>query len=162
MVFQKASSFGATISKSGLLNFGRWGRYKVPLSPTPPTWYRKNALMYGKYGDIYTNLPSSRECNIFDKELWSVILDKKVRLKVSESALREIDRKGGLDEYIMHTDDTDLGGKGSVGVVLKELLRKRIHEIFGHKELETFEIPKPKLEWRKALDHDFWDNIKQK
>jgi hypothetical protein len=48
-----------------------------------------------------------------------MVLEKWVRFKVSKAALREMERRGGLDEYIMWLSDEQLGGEGSVGVVFK-------------------------------------------
>ena len=37
--------------------------------------------------------------------LYSELLDRKVRLKVTSAALRSIDKAGGLDAYVLHSKD---------------------------------------------------------
>ncbi len=39
--------------------------------------------------------------NIHDKRLWSVAMDRYLRVKVQARVLRTIDKVGGLDEYLM-------------------------------------------------------------
>ncbi|KAK6154082.1 hypothetical protein DH2020_013721 [Rehmannia glutinosa] len=51
--------------------------------------------------------------NVQEKRLFSYILDRHVRVKVSTHALRCIDKAGGIDEYLLktpyHKMDTELG-----------------------------------------------------
>ncbi|KAI8109986.1 hypothetical protein M9434_001262 [Picochlorum sp. BPE23] len=61
--------------------------------------------------------------NAQNASLYSEILDRKVRFKVTPSALRSIDKAGGLDNYILYTKEKDLDSEK--GLQLKmELLRK--------------------------------------
>lgn len=95
-----------------------------------------------------------------------MVLQKKVRVKVSGPALREIDRKGGLDEYVMFTSEKDLGGSGSVGTTLREMVTKKLHERFGSQagvvpasssaSSSSSDTQKTDFNWRKALDAEFW------
>jgi hypothetical protein len=101
-MFSRASSIGFAAKNASVL--GRGVRTKRPTNPTPPSWYQKHSLMYGNYGGKMTSLPLAHLCNVQDKGLWSVILQKWIRFKVSPVALREIERKGGLDEYMLLTD----------------------------------------------------------
>ena len=87
--------------------------------------------MYGEYGQRehelrFTNEPHPRETQVVDKGLWSTTLQKWIRFKVSTAALREMERKGGLDEYILFTDEKDLGGPNSVGVLFKRGLQEAL------------------------------------
>lgn len=46
--------------------------------------------------------------NIQDTSLYSEVLGKKIRLRVSVAGLRTIDHKGGLDAYLTSTAPTKL------------------------------------------------------
>ena len=46
-------------------------------------------------------------------------LGKKVQLKVAASTIRTVEKKGGLDEYLINTSNTKLA---SVGLKLKKLI----------------------------------------
>lgn len=124
-----SSSFGLQSCRTSSL-IARALRSKKPQQYTPPTWYQKNALMYGQYEEDkpLTNLPPVRLCNVHEKGLFSSIMQKWIRFKVSSAALREIDRKGGLDEYILKTSLNNLGGESSVGGVFRALLEKELDE----------------------------------
>ncbi|XP_059658033.1 uncharacterized protein LOC132304396 [Cornus florida] len=51
--------------------------------------------------------------NVQDKRLFSYILDRHIRMKVTTHALRCIDKAGGIDEYLLktpyHKMDTEMG-----------------------------------------------------
>jgi hypothetical protein len=117
--------------------------------------------MFGQYGDQFTSLVPARQCSVQAEDLWSMILNKRVRVKVSPQALREIDRKGGLDEYLMFTDDSSLGGWGSVGVELKKRIVKRLNERFPQDGIAVKESDAGLIDWRKALDNQFWDTFQK-
>ncbi|GLT49287.1 hypothetical protein SLA2020_228540 [Shorea laevis] len=58
----------------------------------------------------------TRRCwkpNVQEKRLFSYILDRHIRVKVTTHALRCIDKAGGIDEYLLktpyHKMDTDMG-----------------------------------------------------
>ncbi len=46
--------------------------------------------------------------NLCNVSLMSDALGRKIRLKVSAGALRTVDRRGGLDAFVMRAKDTDL------------------------------------------------------
>ncbi|PRW45122.1 54S ribosomal mitochondrial [Chlorella sorokiniana] len=46
--------------------------------------------------------------NAHNKRLYSALLDKMVRLRVTTAALRDIDKAGGIDAYILNTPDKKL------------------------------------------------------
>ena len=46
-------------------------------------------------------------------------LGKKVQLKVAASTIRTVEKKGGLDEYLINTSNTKLA---STGLKLKKLI----------------------------------------
>ncbi|KAK4056888.1 hypothetical protein OIO90_002138 [Microbotryomycetes sp. JL221] len=50
--------------------------------------------------------------NVQTKTLFSEALNKKLRLRVTTSALRTIDKMGGLDAYLFRVKDDRLGDKG--------------------------------------------------
>jgi large subunit ribosomal protein L28 len=49
---------------------------------------------------------------------------KSLRLKLTTEAMRNIDRLGGFDNYILKTSDILLGGPRSVGVELKKQMKE--------------------------------------
>jgi large subunit ribosomal protein L28 len=49
--------------------------------------------------------------NLCDVSLMSETLGRKVRLKISAQALRTVDRRGGLDAFMLKAKDTDLSLK---------------------------------------------------
>ena len=59
--------------------------------------------------------------NLCEVSLMSESLGRKVRLKVSAQALRTIDRRGGLDAFVLKAKDTDLSLKARR---LKRQIRK--------------------------------------
>lgn len=124
------SAFGWKSTTPALTLLGRSLKSRRRPDYTPPSWYRKHALMYGQYepNGLHTNQPHPRQAHVIEKGLYSVILQKWIRFKVSSAALHEIDRKGGLDEYILLTSDEDLGGAESVGAVFKNGLRLALAE----------------------------------
>jgi len=60
--------------------------------------------------------------NVQRKALYSEILDKSISLNVTTHALRCIDNKGGLDNYLLKTTDKDLASLR--GVELKKQLQQ--------------------------------------
>lgn len=108
---------------------------------------------------LRTSMAPRKQTNTVDKKLYSMILKKMVRVKVSPVALREIDRKGGLDEYILLTSDEDLGGEHSVGVRLKALLKEKLVQEFPENANANDAEQKQDFDWRAALNHDFWDHL---
>lgn len=56
--------------------------------------------------------------NVQRKHLWSDILGRQISINVTTTALRSIDRVGGVDEYLMQKQP------GSLGTVVGEKLRK--------------------------------------
>ena len=49
----------------------------------------------------------------------SEILGRKIQLKVATSTIRTVEKKGGLDEYLINTSNTKLA---SAGLKLKKLI----------------------------------------
>ncbi|KAI4241517.1 MAG: hypothetical protein L6R40_004496 [Gallowayella cf. fulva] len=84
----------------------------VPIYPHGPSLMYKQSN-FGLYGNVkpqYGNKVSERnevktrrkwEPNIHDKRLWSVALEKNIRVRVQARVLRTIDKVGGLDEYLL-------------------------------------------------------------
>ncbi|KAL8726845.1 MAG: hypothetical protein Q9166_006461 [cf. Caloplaca sp. 2 TL-2023] len=84
----------------------------TPAYPHGPSLLYKQSN-FGLYGNVkpqYGNKVSERneiktrrkwEPNIHDKRLWSVALNKYMRVKVQARVLRTIDKVGGLDEYLL-------------------------------------------------------------
>ncbi|PWN47809.1 hypothetical protein IE53DRAFT_229179 [Violaceomyces palustris] len=65
------------------------------------------------------NVPKSRhktartwEPNVQNKKLWSEVMQVYVRARVTTSAMRTMDKLGGLDFYLANTKDEKLGAWG--------------------------------------------------
>ncbi|ORZ40573.1 ribosomal L28 family-domain-containing protein, partial [Catenaria anguillulae PL171] len=55
--------------------------------------------------------------NVVDQSLYSRVLNQHLRIKVSTNALRTMDKKGGLDAYLLTTPDDKIDS--ALGVALK-------------------------------------------
>ncbi|XP_027345393.1 54S ribosomal protein L24, mitochondrial [Abrus precatorius] len=73
--------------------------------------------------------------NIQEKRLFSYILDRHIRVKVTTHALRCIDKAGGIDEYLLktpyHKMDTEMG-------LLWKAKIENLYEELGKKEVVFF------------------------
>lgn len=87
--------------------------------------------------------------NVQDKRLFSYILDRHIRVKVTTHALRCIDKAGGIDEYLLKTPyqkmDTELG------LIWKAKIEKMYEEL-GKMDVVFFS-----LEDEAKLDQGFKD-----
>ena len=59
--------------------------------------------------------------NLQETSLWSDSLGKMVRMKVSTSAMRTVEHKGGLDAFLLDARDADLA---PAMVKVKKLVKK--------------------------------------
>lgn len=59
--------------------------------------------------------------NLQETSLWSDSLGRMVRLKVSVSAIRSVEHKGGLDAFLLAASDADLA---PAMVKIKKLVKK--------------------------------------
>ncbi|HBT42974.1 50S ribosomal protein L28 [Thalassospiraceae bacterium LMO-SO8] len=59
--------------------------------------------------------------NLQETSLWSDSLGRMVRLKVSVSAIRTVEHKGGLDAFLLDASDADLA---PAMVKIKKLVKK--------------------------------------
>jgi len=88
--------------------------------------YDGRILQYGN------SIPNSRHKtgrrwvpNIQRKALWSETLQEWVRTRVATSAMRSIEKHGGLDRYLARTKDTHLG---EFGRNLRERIARSLRE----------------------------------
>mmetsp|Transcript_31994 Transcript_31994/g.90814 ORF Transcript_31994/g.90814 Transcript_31994/m.90814 type:complete len:134 (-) Transcript_31994:318-719(-) len=58
--------------------------------------------------------------NVQNKKLYSETLDKMIAFKVTTTALRTIDKVGGLDNYLLYTKEEKLGS--DVGLYWKKII----------------------------------------
>ncbi|KAL8947688.1 MAG: hypothetical protein Q9222_006056 [Ikaeria aurantiellina] len=122
----------------------------IPTYPHGPSLLYKQSN-FGLYGNVrpqFGNMVSEKneiktrrkwEPNIHDKRLWSVALNKFLRVKVQARVLRTIDKVGGLDEYLLGESPARVKELGMGGWKLrwqllqdrgvKERLRKRRAEL---------------------------------
>ncbi|MEQ8229544.1 MAG: 50S ribosomal protein L28 [Rhodospirillales bacterium] len=59
--------------------------------------------------------------NLQETSLWSDTLGRMVRMKVSASAIRTVEHKGGLDAFLLDASDADLA---PAVVKIKKLVKK--------------------------------------
>ncbi|KAL8710749.1 MAG: hypothetical protein Q9220_004767 [cf. Caloplaca sp. 1 TL-2023] len=122
----------------------------IPTYPHGPSllYQQSNFGLYGNVRPQFGNMVSEKneiktrrkwELNIHDKRLWSVALNKFVKVKVQARVLRTIDKVGGLDEYLLGESPARIRELGMGGWKLKwhllqdrgvkERLRKRRSEL---------------------------------
>ncbi|KAJ8526556.1 hypothetical protein K7X08_029033 [Anisodus acutangulus] len=66
--------------------------------------------------------------NVQEKRLFSYILDRHIRVKVTTHALRCIDKAGGIDEYLLKTPYHEMDTK--LGVFWKAKIEKLYEELW--------------------------------
>ncbi|KAL8717770.1 MAG: hypothetical protein Q9225_005017 [Loekoesia sp. 1 TL-2023] len=122
----------------------------IPEYPHGPSLFYKqsNFGLYGgvkpQYGNKVSELNEVKtrrkwEPNIHDKRLWSIALNRYIRVKVQARVLRTIDKVGGLDEYLLGESPARIKELGMEGwrmrwqlmqtESVKERLRKRRAEL---------------------------------
>ncbi|KAI8321929.1 hypothetical protein GQ54DRAFT_242864, partial [Martensiomyces pterosporus] len=60
--------------------------------------------------------------NIQKVSLYSAVLDRKFTVRVTTRVLRTIDKKGGLDNYLLLTKDKNIAS--NIGMEIKQMLLK--------------------------------------
>ncbi|KAI7878511.1 hypothetical protein K492DRAFT_149414 [Lichtheimia hyalospora FSU 10163] len=95
----------------------------------------QRGLFGGKHIQFGNNNPFSKKKtrrnwlpNVQSKKLYSATLDRFLDLKVTTSVLRTIDKKGGLDQYLLETRDKNLCSDKALeikSVILKELKKNK-------------------------------------
>ncbi|KAJ2556986.1 hypothetical protein EV175_001633 [Coemansia sp. RSA 1933] len=73
--------------------------------------------------------------NIQLVHLYSAILDKTMRLRVTTRVLRTIDKRGGLDNYLLETRDKKINSQ--LGLELKQKLKATLELKEKQKNQET-------------------------
>ncbi|KAF2107319.1 ribosomal L28 family-domain-containing protein [Lophiotrema nucula] len=63
--------------------------------------------------------------NVLSKSLYSVVLNKKIKLRVTSKVLSTMDREGGLDEYLLKESEKRAKELGPVGWNLRWLLMQQ-------------------------------------
>ncbi|CBX93578.1 similar to 50S ribosomal protein L24 [Plenodomus lingam JN3] len=63
--------------------------------------------------------------NVLSKSLYSVVLKKKIKLRVTANVLKTIDREGGLDEYLLKDSEHRIKELGPMGWALRWTLMQR-------------------------------------
>lgn len=71
--------------------------------------------------------------NIAKKKIYSEVLDKSIKMWVSTHAMKCIQKKGGLDEYLLETQPKKIGSK--FGMFLRNIIENK-------KKDENYEVPK--------------------
>jgi large subunit ribosomal protein L28 len=66
--------------------------------------------------------------NVQNKNLFSETLNKFIEVKVTTSVLRTIDKKGGLDKYLLETTDKNLYSEKALELKSKLLNRIKVEQ----------------------------------
>eukprot|EP01126_Amoeba_proteus_P033681 TRINITY_DN3316_c0_g1_i5.p1 TRINITY_DN3316_c0_g1~~TRINITY_DN3316_c0_g1_i5.p1 ORF type:complete len:143 (+),score=25.64 TRINITY_DN3316_c0_g1_i5:286-714(+) len=69
--------------------------------------------------------------NVHWKTFKSELLSQRFQVPVTTKALRCVDKKGGIDNYVLYTPEKEMDSK--IGLELKKLLVKRWEEVNGRK-----------------------------
>lgn len=86
--------------------------------------------------------------NVFKKRLYSEILDEMIQFHATTSAIRTIDKLGGLDNYLL-TSGEDKVKKGSEGWVVRQRILQKIENCnkLGEPVLKDINLSKTKKEF---------------
>ena len=102
-------------------------------SGTSPRWFKRaqrglyagcTRLTGNHVSDSKRHVRRTWLPNVHAKTLWSDTLNRGLRINVTTTALRWIDRAGGLDNYLLHTQPHKLASVR--GVQLRTQLEKQI------------------------------------
>lgn len=63
--------------------------------------------------------------NVLSKSLYSVVLKKRIKLRITKKVLKTLDREGGLDEYLLKQCETRIKQLGPIGWALRWTLLQR-------------------------------------
>ncbi|KAI9148497.1 hypothetical protein H9P43_010191 [Blastocladiella emersonii ATCC 22665] len=84
-------------------------------------------IMYGnKVSHSEHKTRRTWEPNVHERSLFSRVLDQHFRIKVSSTALRTIDKKGGLDAYLLTTPTEKLDS--ALGTKLKGMVEAALNK----------------------------------
>ncbi|RZC74918.1 hypothetical protein C5167_050397 [Papaver somniferum] len=140
MSFKSGDTITKVLKKVGADKLGKGVNETVkkftPSNSSKITMGRAKRGLYGgvhiKFGDQVSEDGGNRtrrtwKPNVQEKRLFSYILDRHVRVKVTTHALRCIDKAGGVDEYLLKTPyqkmDTEIGSywKSTIEKMYEEL-----------------------------------------
>ena len=65
--------------------------------------------------------------NVLNKRVWSDALDDWVRFKMTARALKEIDKIGGIDNYVLSLDEASVKDSNYITKVRKMICTKLFH-----------------------------------
>jgi large subunit ribosomal protein L28 len=91
--------------------------------------YGHQMIQFGNNVSVKTETKTRRywKPNVLSKSLYSVALKKKVKLRITASVLKTMDREGGLDEYLLKDNEHRLKELGPLGWALRwTLLQKPV------------------------------------
>ncbi|KAF2711993.1 hypothetical protein K504DRAFT_348052, partial [Pleomassaria siparia CBS 279.74] len=103
---------------------------QIPPYPYGPAllYKQSNSGLYGgqmiQFGnnvspDTETKTRRNWKPNVLNKNIYSIALKKKIRLRVTAGVLKIIDREGGLDEYLLKESETRIKELGPMGWALR-------------------------------------------
>ncbi|KAI9485552.1 MAG: hypothetical protein EXX96DRAFT_533896 [Benjaminiella poitrasii] len=93
----------------------------------------QRGLFGGKHIQFGNNNPFSKKKtrrnwlpNVQNKKLYSESLSKFIEVKITTSVLRTIDKKGGLDKYLLETKDKNLFSEKALELKSKIVQRNKV------------------------------------
>mmetsp|Transcript_25559 Transcript_25559/g.35268 ORF Transcript_25559/g.35268 Transcript_25559/m.35268 type:complete len:128 (-) Transcript_25559:184-567(-) len=100
--------------------------------------FAQKTIAFGnRVSDCGGNLYKSRRSwkpNVQVKKVYSELMGKQLRLHVTCHALRCIDNKGGLDNYLLRTDDSELASAKAIS------LKKELQTIVADRQAHMKEL----------------------
>ncbi|CEI91836.1 hypothetical protein G6F70_005701 [Rhizopus microsporus] len=106
----------------------------------------QRGLFGGKHIQFGNNNPFSKKKtrrswlpNVQNKNLYSETLSKFIELKVTTSVLRTIDKKGGLDKYLLETKDKNLFSEKALELKAKILRQQKVQAKIAEKAAKKAE-----------------------
>jgi ribosomal protein L28 len=88
--------------------------------------------------------------NVHRKRLYSETFSKFLSINVTTHALKCIDKAGGLDNYLMYTNQAHLGGQLSLGGRLQQIVRHREKDAVEKRTNKFKSMVKVAMEAREA------------
>ncbi|CAO3687049.1 unnamed protein product [Rhizopus microsporus] len=101
----------------------------------------QRGLFGGKHIQFGNNKKTRRSWlpNVQNKNLYSETLSKFIELKVTTSVLRTIDKKGGLDKYLLETKDKNLFSEKALELKAKILRQQKVQAKIAEKAAKKAE-----------------------
>ncbi|ORY18818.1 ribosomal L28 family-domain-containing protein [Clohesyomyces aquaticus] len=122
--------------------------------------YGSSIIQFGNNVSPRTETKTRRHWkpNVLNKALYSVALDKKIKLRVTARVLKTIDREGGLDAYLLKDTDCRIRDLGPTGWALRcRILQTPAVVLKMREEAKAAGLPEEEINKRwPSLDEMEW------